>query len=81
MSISNMNNMYKTALCAAAVASLISGCSSIKPVAAWEKADLARPEMTFESDVLDAKFTDHIYFSREAATGGSGVGGGGCGCN
>jgi hypothetical protein len=31
--------------------------------------------------VLDAKFTDHIYFSREAATGGSGVGGGGCGCN
>lgn len=76
-----MNNIYKAVLCAVAVTSLMSGCGSIKPVSAWEKADLARPEMTFESDVLDAKFTDHIYFSREAATGGSGVGGGGCGCN
>ena len=24
---------------------------------------------------------DHMYFSREAAFGGEGVGGGGCGCN
>jgi Domain of unknown function (DUF4266) len=76
-----MTHLYKVALCAVAVTSLMSGCSSITPVNAWEKADLAKPEMTFESDVLDAKFTDHIYFSREAATGGSGVGGGGCGCN
>ncbi len=60
---------------------ILTGCSNLKPVAAWEKADLARPEMTFESDVLDAKFTEHTYFSREAASGGSGVGGGGCGCN
>ena len=59
----------------------MTGCSSLKPVSAWEKADLARPEMTFEADVLDAKFTEHTYFSREAASGGSGVGGGGCGCN
>lgn len=76
-----MKHLYQVALCAVAVSSLMSGCSSITPVNAWEKADLAKPEMTFESDVLDAKFTDHIYFSREAATGGSGVGGGGCGCN
>jgi hypothetical protein len=76
-----MKHLYKVALCAVAVTSLMSGCSGITPVNAWEKADLAKPEMTFESDVLDAKFMDHIYFSREAATGGSGVGGGGCGCN
>jgi Domain of unknown function (DUF4266) len=76
-----MKHLYKVALCAVAATSLMSGCTSITPVNAWEKADLAKPEMTFESDVLDAKFTDHIYFSREAATGGSGVGGGGCGCN
>jgi hypothetical protein len=76
-----MKHLYQVALCAVVVTSLMSGCSSITPVNAWEKADLAKPEMTFESDVLDAKFTDHIYFSREAATGGSGVGGGGCGCN
>jgi Domain of unknown function (DUF4266) len=79
-------NMYMTPFCkislfAIVITTLMSGCSSITPVNAWEKADLAKPEMTFEADVLDAKFTDHIYFSREAATGGSGVGGGGCGCN
>jgi Domain of unknown function (DUF4266) len=76
-----MSYFYKTSLFMVAITLLMSGCSSITPVNAWEKADLAKPEMTFESDVLDAKFTDHIYFSREAATGGSGVGGGGCGCN
>jgi hypothetical protein len=24
---------------------------------------------------------EHVYFSREAASGGKGVGGSGCGCN
>jgi Domain of unknown function (DUF4266) len=76
-----MKHLYKISFCAVCVAFIGSGCSSITTVNAWEKADLAKPEMTFESDVLDVKFTDHIYFSREAATGGSGVGGGGCGCN
>jgi Domain of unknown function (DUF4266) len=76
-----MTNLFKIVLCAVAVTSLMSGCSNLTPVNAWEKADLAKPAMTFESDVLDAKFTDHTYFSREAASGGSGVGGGGCGCN
>jgi len=26
-------------------------------------------------------FADHTWFSREASSGGRGVGGGGCGCN
>jgi Domain of unknown function (DUF4266) len=76
-----MKHSYKIAMYAVVMTSLMSGCSSITPVNAWEKGDLAKTEMSFESDVLDAKFTDHIYFSREAATGGAGVGGGGCGCN
>lgn len=76
-----MKHSYKIAMYAVFVTALMSGCSSMTPVNAWEKGDLAKPEMSFEADVLDAKFTDHIYFSREAATGGSGVGGGGCGCN
>jgi hypothetical protein len=50
-------------------------------VQAWEKGNLARPEMTFDSDRLDTKFVEHTYFSKEAAFGGSTVGGGGCGCN
>ena len=60
---------------------VISGCASIEPVQPWEKGILSRPEMTFETDRLDAAFTEHIYFSKEAASGGAGVGGGGCGCN
>lgn len=67
----------------AAVAMLcaLGACSTTPTVQAWEKGNLARPEMGFERDALDAKFTDHIYFSKEAASGGTGVGGGGCGCN
>lgn len=58
-----------------------SGCSSFEGPKAWEKGLLAKPEMTMESDPLDARFTQHIYSSKEAAAGGYGVGGGGCGCN
>jgi hypothetical protein len=59
----------------------LAGCSFIPPVQPWEKGNLSRPEMTFEKDRLDNAFTEHIYFSKEAASGGSGVGAGGCGCN
>ena len=59
----------------------ISGCSIGTAVQPWEKETLARPEMTFEGDKLDTAYTEHIYSSKEAASGGSGVGGGGCGCN
>jgi hypothetical protein len=56
----------------------LAGCAEVKP---WEKGILARPEMAFDGDAQDARFTEHIYFSKEAASGGAGVGGGGCGCN
>lgn len=54
------------------------GCSTVQP---WEKGNLAKPDMAFGEDVLDARFMDHTYFSKEGASGGAGVGGGGCGCN
>lgn len=57
------------------------GCAAIEPVQPWEKGTLAKPEMTFEGDPLETKFSEHIYSSKEAASGGTGVGGGGCGCN
>lgn len=56
----------------------LSACATVKP---WEKGTLARPEMTFGGDALETRFMEHIYRSKEAASGGSGVGGGGCGCN
>jgi hypothetical protein len=63
------------------VFTLLCSCSSISNVQPWEKGYLAKPEMTFDADVLDKNFTEHTYFSKEGAFGGAGVGGGGCGCN
>ena len=64
----------------AAISSVTGGCA-MQPPQAWEKGNLARTEMTMEADPLDQAFTQHIYFSKESASGGYGVGGGGCGCN
>jgi hypothetical protein len=66
--------------CALAVATL-SGCANFKPPQAWEKGMLAKPEMTMGADPLEQRFVQHAYASKEAASGGYGVGGGGCGCN
>jgi len=54
---------------------------AIEPPKPWEKGNLAKPEMQFDYDHLDTKTQQHIYTSKEGATGGYGVGGGGCGCN
>lgn len=59
---------------------LASGCA-YNPPAAWERGDLAKAQMKFDADRLDAMAAQHTYFSKEAASGGAGVGGGGCGCN
>jgi hypothetical protein len=56
-------------------------CSNLGQVNPWEKGNLAKPQMTFEGDPLDQRFVQHIYGSKENASGGYGVGGGGCGCN
>jgi len=59
----------------------LSACASVQPPKPWEKGDLARPLMRMDTDPLEARFSAHTYFSKEAAAGGGGVGGGGCGCN
>jgi hypothetical protein len=59
---------------------VITGCATIGPPP-WEKGELAKREMQFDPDPLDAKATQHVYTSKEGAGGGYGVGGGGCGCN
>jgi hypothetical protein len=69
----------KTLLAAAALL-VLSGCSSLG-VQPWEHDVLARPEMSLDANALDAAIDDHIYFSKEASSGGRGFGGGGCGCN
>lgn len=57
---------------------LATGCA---PVQAWERDILARRDMAFEPDALDAAIRDHVHFSKEAALKGGAAGGGGCGCN
>ena len=56
------------------------GCSSMG-VEPWERDVLAKDEMQLVTDPLEAQIDDHIYFSKEASSGGRGFGGGGCGCN
>ena len=68
----------RLALLAAVLA--LSGCT-LAPVQPWEKGVLAKPAMSFGGASPESRFDEHIYTSREAASGGSGVGGGGCGCN
>ena len=62
------------------VLGVLSGCSSMG-VEPWERDVLAREDMQLIADPLEAATDDHIYFSKEATSGGRGFGGGGCGCN
>ena len=61
--------MKKIPLCLVLVA--LAGCASVPP---WERDVLARPEMSLDNSPLDQAIDDHIYFSKEASSGG-------CGCN
>jgi len=68
---------------ALAAAAVFSGCTStnlvrVKP---WERATLADYTMRPDRDPLHTAMTEHVFFSRETAAGGRGVGGSGCGCN
>ena len=62
------------------VLGFLSACSTLG-VEPWERDVLAKDEMQLVSDPLQANMDDHIYFSKEASSGGRGFGGGGCGCN
>ncbi len=57
---------------------LSTGCQHVKP---WQRGALADSVMQADRDPLGVAQDEHIFFSREAAFGGRGVGGGGCGCN
>ena len=71
------------------IASMItaSGCGTVRNITVkedvkpWQKDILAQRSMQFPQDKMQSYADDHIFFSKEASTGGTGVGGGGCGCN
>jgi len=66
---------------------MVSGCGTVsnmtvkEEVKPWEKDVLATDTMQIPRDRMQAFLDEHIYFSKEASSGGNGVGGGGCGCN
>lgn len=57
---------------------LLAGCADVQP---WERGTLAKPHMALQPFPSQAAFREHIYGSRESASGGTAsAGGGGCGC-
>ncbi len=65
---------------AVACLAALSACSSlgVKP---YQREVLAKEEMLPVSDQIAQDYDDHIYFSKEASSGGGTFAGGGCGCN
>ncbi len=71
--------MRRTLACCALFGLLLAaGCTPVRP---WEREILARPEMAWDPDPLEAAQRGHVFFSKEASLPGGGTGGGGCGCN
>jgi hypothetical protein len=63
----------------AAILLPLAGCSlGPKP---WERDLMALHEMQVDPYPLETAAADHVYFSKEASSGGRGFAGGGCGCN
>jgi hypothetical protein len=75
-----MNRRRLALLALVAALTTLGGCGSIG-VKPWQRDLLARPAMALNAYPLDAAIDDHLYFSKEASSGGRGFGGGGCGCN
>jgi hypothetical protein len=74
----NLSKTLVLALAVGAAAVALSGCAGVEP---WDRDVLARDDMQLVSDPIEAGTDEHIYFSKEASSGGQGFGGGGCGCN
>jgi hypothetical protein len=64
------------------VVATLTGCSNIEPwVKPYERDKLADPIMALDGDPVSTAYIQHVYEAREAAKGGEGAVGGGCGCN
>ena len=60
----------------------IVACSPVKPwVKPYERANIADEVMSFDRDPIASSYLHHVFDAREAARGGDGASGGGCGCN
>jgi hypothetical protein len=60
---------------------LLVPCGACATVAPTQRAILADPTMQFESEARHESALRHAIDNREGSMGGTGVAGGGCGCN
>ncbi len=76
------NRIANRALLVAALLAVVActACTEVGP-RPWEKDLMARPEMQLTPYPLQTAADEHVYFSKEASSGGRGFAGGGCGCN
>ena len=73
-----MKTMRSLFLLSALAVLSLTGCQNVKP---WQRGTLADYTMRGDRDPVGITLDEHIYFSREMASGGRAIGGGGCGCN
>ena len=73
-----MSRSLHRILIVVAVASVLSACETVRP---WERGTLARPEMQLDPNALQTGLYEQVYYSKEAARGGTKTAGAGCGCN
>ena len=73
-----MTRSLRNVLIVASMASALSACEVVRP---WERGTLARPEMQLDPNALQTGLYDQVYYSKEAARGGTKAAGAGCGCN
>jgi hypothetical protein len=67
-----------TALALLVAAVFVSGCATVAP---QQRAILADPTMQFSGEAKHDAALRHAIENREGSMGGTGVSGGGCGCN
>jgi hypothetical protein len=65
-------------LAAALLSILVGGCATVAPE---QRAILADPTMQFDAEARHEAALRHALDNREGSMGGTGVSGGGCGCN
>jgi hypothetical protein len=74
--------MLRGGLLGLVTAAALGACAMPEPwVKPYERERLADPLMKVQRDPLSAKHFEHVHEVREASRGGTGVQGGGCGCN
>jgi hypothetical protein len=75
-----MCRILKRLLAGTVLVLVLPACTSLG-VQPWERDVLAKEEMLLDYDAITFGLDDHIYFSKEATSGGRSFSGGGCGCN